>query len=433
MRTVVGHLDEALRDVARNKGAPGPDGKTVQSVRRRWRKVRSRLSKALLDGSYRPGPVRRVEIEKPGGGVRELGIPNVVDRIVQSALRRTLEPLWEPTFDASSHGFRPGRSCHTALTEAVAYLEEGYEWMVDLDLSKFFDRVHHQRLMSRIAQRVTDKPVLVLLGRLLRSKVVLPDGVVITSEEGVPQGGPLSPLLSNIVLDELDAELTRRGHRFVRYADDVAIFVKSERAGQRVMESITRFIEGRMRLKVNAEKSAVRRPESGNFLGFCMKCCAETATVEVLPSARTLMRTYAKIRELTPRSWGQSLESCMDRINRYMAGWFEYFKVCTEGAKYHYQGLDARIRRRLRAIKLKQWGSKRSIARNLMRMKRTRKVWPAVYRGRQSLWAMSFLGVVNVRLNNKWFRDQGFVSLLDRAAQRELDMAAPAQQALPWG
>ncbi|MCP5066700.1 MAG: group II intron reverse transcriptase/maturase [bacterium] len=438
MEGVVGCLDEALRDVARNKAAPGPDGKTVAQVRDDWIPIRHRLSRQLTDGSYRPGSIRRVEIPKPGGGVRQLGIPNVSDRVVQAALKRALEPLWEPSFDVSSHGFRPKRSCHTALTEACGYLEEGYEVVVDIDLSKFFDRVHHQRLMARVAQRVTDRPLLVLLGRVLRTEVILPEGMCITNEEGVPQGGPLSPLLSNIVLDELDQELRRRGHRFVRYADDLAVFVRSERAGQRVMASLTRFIEGRMRLKVNTEKSAVRRPEDGNFLGFCMKRCGPEGRVGVTPSERTMKRAFGKIRELTPRNLGHSLGFCIRRIEAYLDGWFGFFKVCTAEARRHFLQLDGRIRRRLRAIKLKQWKRKRVIARRLTRMKWTKKVRPAIYKGRRSWWVLSGLGVVSHRLSTQWFRAQGLKALtaradgeMDRRALLALDV--PEQLDLPWG
>jgi group II intron reverse transcriptase/maturase len=257
---VVGLLEEAFDQVARNQGAPGPDRQTIAQVRRHWGELRARLADDLLQGSYQPGLIRRAYIPKVGGQ-RGLGIPNVVDRVVQEAVRRALEPLYEPTFHASSHGFRPGRSCHTALTEAVEHLKAGYEVMVDLDLEKFFDRVNHQRLMARLAQRVGDRRLLILIGRMLKAKVVMPEGVIVGVEEGVPQGGPLSPLLSNVVLDELDRELVRRGLRFVRYADDVSIFVRSARAGQRVLASIGRFIERRLRLKLNAAKSAVARPE----------------------------------------------------------------------------------------------------------------------------------------------------------------------------
>jgi group II intron reverse transcriptase/maturase len=219
MEEVAERLDLAMKKVVANKGAPGPDGVTVGQLREQWPSIAARLRTDLLSGSYRPGEIRRATIPKADGGQRALGIPNVVDRVVMEAVRQVLEPLFEPTFHASSHGFRPGRSCHTAIAEAKQHVRQGYEWVVDIDLEKFFDRVNHQRLIARLARRVDDRRLLVLIGRMLKAKVVLPDGVVIGVDEGVPQGSPLSPLLSNIVLDELDTELARRGHRFVRYAD----------------------------------------------------------------------------------------------------------------------------------------------------------------------------------------------------------------------
>ena len=240
MEEVVSRLTAALVKVVSNQGAPGPDGQTVEELLLQWPTAGPALAARLLDGSYRPGAIRRANIPKAGGGVRGLGIPNVTDRVVCEAVRQVLEPVFEPTFHPSSHGFRPGRSCHTAIEEAKQHLEDGYGWVVDIDLEKFFDRVCHQRLMSRLAQRVADRRLLVLIGRLVKAKIVLPDGVVIGNEEGVPQGSPLSPLLSNIVLDELDWELDRRGHRFVRYADDGNVYVRSERAGERVMDQLDR-------------------------------------------------------------------------------------------------------------------------------------------------------------------------------------------------
>jgi group II intron reverse transcriptase/maturase len=244
MDEVADRLDLAMKKVVANKGAPGPDGMTVAVLRERWPAIVSRLRAALLEGTYRVGGIRRVMIPKAGGGQRGLGIPNVTDRVVMEAVRQVLEPLFEPSFHPSSHGFRPGRSCHTAITEAKAHVRDGHEWVVDIDLEKFFDRVNHQRLTARLARRVDDRRLLVLIGRMLKAKVVLPDGVVIGVDEGVPQGSPLSPLLSNIVLDELDAELARRGHRFVRYADDANVYVASERAGIRVMASLRGFSKG---------------------------------------------------------------------------------------------------------------------------------------------------------------------------------------------
>jgi RNA-directed DNA polymerase len=246
-------------------------------------------------------------------------------------------------FHEASHGFRPGRSCQTAIKAAHRHLDEGYEWVVDIDLADFFNRVHHQRLLARLAQRVEDKRLLVLIGKMLKAKAVMPNGVVVSNDEGVPQGGPLSPLLSNIVLDELDQELSRRGHRFVRYADDANVYVRSERAGQRVMASITAFIEKRLRLKVNTEKSAVARPEERHFLGFRLKREPMDGSVEVLLSKRSKERIDRRIRELTPRNWGQSLRKCIEGINEYLHGWIEFFGICTTGVRTTLETLDANI------------------------------------------------------------------------------------------
>ena len=279
-----------------NGGAPGVDGEDFEAIELQGREGwLGELRQTLKERSYRAAPVRRVWIPKASGGRRGLGIPNVVDRVVQAAIRRVLEPMYEPTFHPSSHGFRPRRGGHTAIQQARRYVAEGYEWVVDIDLKSFFDRVSHQRLMARLAERVGDRRVLQLLGRLLKAKVVLPNGVKVSNEEGVPQGGPLSPLLSNIVLDELDRELARRGHRFVRYADDCNVYVRSERAGHRVMASLTRFIERRLRLEVNTSKSAVARPEQRHFIGFRLQPQAEG--VEVLLSERSKERLDAKVKE----------------------------------------------------------------------------------------------------------------------------------------
>jgi len=328
------NLATALLNVVRNKGAPGVDGRSVDEVLGSARSLLPRLQRALLDGTYQPGDIRRVWIPKPGGSQRGLGIPNVIDRCVQQAVLQVLESIFEPTFHSSSHGFRPARGAHTAIAEAKEYVGDGYGVVVDIDLSKFFDRVHHQRLLSRLGQKVADSRILKLIGRMLKAKVVMPDGTRVCTDEGTPQGGPLSPLLSNVVLDEFDKELARRGLRFVRYADDCNIFVRSERAGQRVMGSIRKFLQRRLRLLVNEEKSKVARPDEIHFLGFTLRKAKERTKVEVHVSSRTKERMDAKIRELTPRMWGQSSSRCIEQINIHLRGWSGYFHICTEENVY---------------------------------------------------------------------------------------------------
>ena len=360
------NLAAALLHVARNKGACGVDGQSVDEVMDAAATLLPRLSDALLTGRYRPGDVRRVWIPKPGGGQRGLGLPNVVDRLVQQAVHQVLEPVFEPGFHDSSHGFRRFRGAPTAIAEACRHVNEGHTWVVGIDLSKFFDRVNHQRLLNRMAQRVQDGRLLALVHRMLVAKVVLPDGTRVTTTEGTPQGGPLSPLLSNIVLDELDWELDRRGLRFVRYADDFCVYVRSERAARRVMASLSRFIEGRLRLKVNADKSEVARPEQVHLLGFSLRKREEGDGVEVHLSERTRDRLDSKIRALTPRNWGASLEDCMEQVSTYLLGWSGYFRLCTEEGAQLFRRYDAHIRRRIRAIVVTQKKRARYLYRHLI-------------------------------------------------------------------
>jgi RNA-directed DNA polymerase len=435
MEEVAYRLTDALLKVASNKGAPGPDGQTIEALADQWPVVLPRLQADLLEGRYRPGQIRRAYIPKAGGGQRGLGIPDVIDRVVQEAVRQVLEPLWEPTFHSSSHGFRPGRSCHTAIAEATRYLEDGYGWVVDRDLEKFFDLVCHQRLVAKLAQRVSDQRLLGLIGRMLRAKVVLPDGVLIASEQGVPQGGPLSPLLSNIVLDELDQELARRGHRFARYADDAKVYVRSERAGRRVMASLTRFIEGRLRLKVNQAKSAVARPEGRHFLGFRLRADPQTGRVEVLLSERTKRNAMERIRQLTPRQWGGTLHSCILQINAWLRGWHQFFGIASLSEQFVLRALDAHIRRRLRAIVLHHWRRKRTLARRLIKLGVPRRsAWRQVYAGRKSRWALSHLPAVDHGLNRAFFTERGLVFLVElhRRAHQHIIAPDPPQLAL-WG
>lgn len=361
------------------------------------------LQRDLLAGTYLPGRIRRVWIPKAGGGQRGLGIPDVADRIVQQAFHQVLSPLYEPTFHPSSHGFRPGRSCHTAVAESRRYVKEGYEWVVDLDLQRFFDTVPHDRLMARLATTIGDRRILVVIRRLLRAKVVLPDGVVTSTDEGAPQGGPLSPLLSNIVLDELDRELSQRGHRFVRYADDCNVYTRSKRSAERVMAGLVRFIERRLGLKVNREKSAVGRPEDRHFLGF------HVGKKKLDVSLRTTERLKAKIRELTPRTWGNRLSVCIRTINAYARGWVEFFGVATFLGNIT-RWADGHLRRRLRAIVLSQWKKGAIIRRQLLH----RGVPPPLARtassGRSGRWRLSSIEAVCRGLPNSFFEKLGLVS-----------------------
>jgi group II intron reverse transcriptase/maturase len=359
----------------------------------------------------------------------------VIDRVVQQAVHQVLCPHYDPTFHESSHGFREERSCHTAIAEARRYLEAGYGWVVDLDLEKFFDRVHHDRLLSRLEQRVKDRRLIQLIRRMLKAKVVMPDGVVVSTEEGTPQGGPLSPLLSNIVLDELDAELGRRGHHFVRYADDCNIYVRSERSGHRVMASVSRFIESRLRLKVNTAKSAVARPEERHFLGFRLRREPEQGEVEVLMSKRSKERIGEKIRELTPRNWGRSLKDCIRRLKEYLLGWVRFFWICASAEERTFAALDAHIRRRLRALVLRHWKRRRFIVRQLIRLKvKPATAWRNVYGEHRSWWALSHTTAVDRGLRNAYFAERGLASILGEWREKTRKHAtAPVQQTLALG
>ena len=399
------NLAQALLNVARNKGAAGVDGHSVEEVVVDSPRLLPKLRRALISGAYRPGDIRRVWIPKPGGGQRGLGIPNVVDRVVQQALLQTLEPLFEPAFHDSSHGFRPRRGARTAIAEAKKHLAEGYVWTVDVDLSKFFDRVNHQRLLNRLSQRVQDGRILQLVHRMLKAQVVLPDGTRIATDEGTPQGGPLSPLLSNLVLDELDWEFERRGLRFVRYADDFSVFTRSERAGRRVMDSVRRFIEGRLRLVVNEAKSSVTGPNDLTFLGFRLSK-SEDGRVAVSISHRTKERMDRRIRELTPRTWGQSLSTCFTETNRYVRGWIGYFRLCTEDQLTPLHKFDAHIRRRIRAMIIRQKKRPRHLYRHLRACDVSVKAACQTAYPRTGIWRRSISTGIHQAYPNAWFAER---------------------------
>lgn len=343
------NVKQALRRVETNQGSPGVDGMTVEELRDYLKEHWLELRAELLKGTYRPKPVKRVEIPKPEGGTRKLGIPTALDRFIQQSVLQVLQKGWDRTFSEHSYGFRPGRSAHQAVAEAQKYIAEGYSWVADIDLEKFFDRVNHDMLMSRIAKRVKDKRVLKLIRAYLNAGV-MEDGLVNPTDEGTPQGGPLSPLLSNIMLDDLDRELERRGHRYVRYADDCNIYVKSERAGKRVMESISDFITKRLKLKVNLAKSAVARPQDRKFLGFSFTGGKEPKR-RIAPVA--LDRFKKRVRKLTNRNRGKSIEQMTKELSVYLRGWGGYYGFCQTRSVA--AGLDSWIRRRLRCVIWRQW------------------------------------------------------------------------------
>lgn len=341
------NLECAMAKVIANGGAPGGDGMTVNELEKYFERHRDRIIDELLSGTYRPQPVLRVEIPKPDGGMRKLGIPTAVDRVIQQAILLVLSPEWDKTFSDNSFGFRPNRSAHDAVARAQGYLEAGDTWVVDLDLEKFFDRVNHDILMSRVARRVEDKRLLKLIRAFLNSGVMV-DGLFSGTPEGTPQGGPLSPLLSNLLLDELDRELESRGLRFARYADDCNIYVKSRRAGERVLKSVTAWLDKKLRLKVNQAKSAVDRPWKRKFLGFTFTTRRKRS---IAPASRAKFKK--RVREITKRNRGSSLDRVIRELRSYLIGWRGYFGFCQTPSVL--RDLDSWIHRRLRSYAWKQW------------------------------------------------------------------------------
>jgi RNA-directed DNA polymerase len=401
------NLKEALRRVKANKGSAGIDRMTVDQLddylKQHWPVIREQL----LSGTYEPRPVRRVEIPKPDGGVRKLGIPTVLDRLIQQAVMQVLQRRWDRTFSEGSYGFRPGRSAHQAVARAQKYIADGYGWCVDLDLEKFFDRVNHDKLMGQIAKRVEDKRLLKLTRAFLNAGV-MENGLVSPSMEGTPQGGPLSPLLSNVVLDELDRELERRGLRFVRYADDCNIYVRSERAGQRVMESIPRFITHKLKLKVNETKSAVARPQERKFLGFSFTDGPEVKRV-IAPKA--LDRFKRRIREITSRTKSVGIRATMAELVPYLRGWRGYFGFCETPEVL--LGLIRWVRLRLRAALWRQWKTPRRRRAALLELGVRPRLAANTAGSGLGPWYLARAKALSVGLSNAYFQALGLPSFID--------------------
>lgn len=397
---------DAYKRVRKNDGAPGIDGLTVDQagkyLKRHWLKIRA----SLLNGTYQPLPVRRKDIPKPDGGVRLLGIPAVIDRVIQQAIAQVLGYIWEPVFSDSSFGFRPDRSQHDAIAHAKNLIEQGYRNIVDLDLEKFFDRVNHDRLMSRLATRITDKRVLALIRRYLNSGIFI-GGLISPTEEGVPQGGPLSPLLSNVVLDELDKELERRGLRFVRYADDCVIYVHSHRAACRVKDSISRFTARRLKLKVNEAKSAVSYPWWRQYLGFSFTSTRGNTRVRI--HSKSFKRFKKRVHEITGRSRGRSLWQVIQELNDYVRGWWAYY--CHAETRSFVRSLNGWIMRRLRALRWKQWKNYKTRIRELKKRGITHDEALTVGCSRKGPWRMSRVKWVVMALPNAYFKSLGLYLL----------------------
>lgn len=404
-----GNFNLAFKRVKSNQGSHGVDGMKVDELLPYLKLNGETIKQQLLEGTYRPAPVRRVEISKPDGGVRLLGIPTVLDRWLQQAIAQVLSPIFEEGFSPNSYGFRPGRNAQQAVEAARKHIENGYKWTVDLDLEKFFDRVNHDKLMSQVAKKVQDKRVLKLIRLYLESGVMI-NGVKVESEEGCPQGGPLSPLLSNIMLDSFDKELERRGHKFCRYADDSNVYVKSRRAGERVMQSITRYLEATLKLKVNKGKSAVERPEKRKFLGFSFYY--RSGGVGIRVHEKPVRKFKLKIKEITSRSNAQSMAQRVAKLNQTVIGWVNYFGIADMRKKA--LELDEWTRRRLRMCHWKQWKKIKTKHDNLVKLGvEKHKAWEFA-NTRKGYWRTSNSPILATTLTNKYFEKLGVQSLTKR-------------------
>ena len=397
---------EAMYRVIRNKGSHGIDGMKTDELREHVKRTWVTVKSKLLEGKYNPSPVRRVEIPKPDGGVRLLGIPTVQDRMIQQAIAQVLSEIYEPTFSESSYGFRPNRGAKNAIKQSEIYINQGYKWVVDMDLEKFFDKVNHDILMAKLERKIKDKRLLKLIRKYLES-VVLINGIKVSSEEGTPQGGPLSPLLANIMLDDVDKELEKRGHKFCRYADDCNIYVKSKKAGFRVMNSITRIIEGKLKLKVNRDKSAVDIVSKRKFLGFSFYFAKGGAQIRI--HEKSIKRFKEKVKFITNKNRGISMDLRLLKLNDSIKGWINYFGIAD--AKRKLRGLDQWIRRRLRACIWKQWKKVKTKLRNLIKLGVPKYKAYEYANTRKGYWRISNSPILNATLDNKYFKSIGLMSL----------------------
>jgi len=400
------NCEQALARVKSNKGSAGIDRMTVEELPAYLKKHWPTIREQLLSGTYKPQPVKRVEIPKPDGGIRQLGIPTVLDRFIQQAVMQVLQRTWDETFSEHSYGFRPGRSAHQAVSKAQQYIAEGYGWVVDLDLEKFFDRVNHDKLMAKLARRISDKRLLKLIRAFLRAGV-MEGGLVSPVDEGTPQGGPLSPLLSNIVLDELDRELEQRGHRFVRYADDCNIYVRSQRAGERVMKSVSAFITRKLKLKVNEQKSAVSQPSKRKFLGFSFTWHREPKR-RIAPKA--IARFKQRVRELTRRTRGVKVETMVAQLSRYLTGWRGYFRFCQTPTVL--RKLEEWTRRRLRSVIWKQWKQSRVRFAELTKRGVGKDLAAQTAGSAHGPWRLSNSPALTIALPNAYFVSLGLTPLV---------------------
>jgi len=407
------NMQAAYKRVVKNKGSPGVDKMTTEELGSYLKEYWLQIKNQLLEGTYKPNPVKLVEIPKPGGGMRKLGIPTVVDRLIQQALHQILSPIFEKGFSERSYGFRPGRSSHQAILQAKKYVSQGKRWVVDMDLEKFFDRVNHDILMSRIARKIKDKRILLLIRRYLQSGIMT-DGVVSARVEGTPQGGPISPLLSNILLDDLDKELEKRGHDFCRYADDCNIYVKSQKAGERVMKSIKSFLEKKLKLKVNQEKSAVARPWHRKFLGYSM---TSNLKPKVKPAKASIDKLKSKIKDKIRQGRGRNLAKFIQELRPILKGWINYFSLSE--VKHIFEILDSWIRRKLRCIIWRQ--KKRWRTRKKMLMKRgisEKRAKKSVINGRGPWWNAG-ASHMNHAFPKRYFDALGLISLLEEKIKIE--------------